>query len=193
MYAYIKGNIVSKNNERIIIENAGIGYEIFMPTNSVEKLNENEEQKIYTYYNVTQDNISLFGFLDLKEKSMFEKLISVSKIEAKTAIGILSNIQTNELVYAIISEDVTKLSKLPGIGKKTAQRLIIEIKDKLDTKDAIILEVKEDKKLDSKMEDVTEALLMLGFANKQIITVLEKLDSTKSTEELIKDALKEMR
>lgn len=149
---------------------------------------------------MTQDNISLFGFLNLEDKSMFEKLISVSKIGAKTAIGILGAISSKELALAIISDDVNTLGKLPGIGKKTAQRIILEIKDKIDTKEALLMTntnnslkdtplFKEDT---SKLQDVIEALTILGYNNRQITDVITKLDSTKDTEQLIKDALKFM-
>lgn len=201
MYAFIKGEVVHKSLDRVVLENNGIGYDISMPSTSVKSLPEGKEIKVYTYYYVTQDSISLYGFSTLEDKSMFEKLISVSKIGAKTAIGILGSISANEFALAVITDDVKRLSKLPGIGNKTAQRLIIEIKDKLETKEALIQSVNEYENTKTlfqnisdkgKMEDVMEALSILGYSNKQIAEVVSKLDSTKDTEELIKDALKHM-
>ena len=201
MYAFIKGEVVHKSLDRVVLENNGIGYDISMPSTSVKNLPEGKEIKVYTYYYVTQDSISLYGFSTLEDKSMFEKLISVSKIGAKTAIGILGAISANEFALAVITDDVKRLSKLPGIGNKTAQRLIIEIKDKLETKEALIQSVNEYENTKTlfqnisdkgKMEDVMEALSILGYSNKQIAEVVSKLDSTKDTEELIKDALKHM-
>ena len=189
MYAFIKGEVVHKSLDRVVLENNGIGYDISMPSTSVKSLPEGKEIKVYTYYYVTQDSISLYGFSTLEDKSMFEKLISVSKISA------------NEFALAVITDDVKRLSKLPGIGNKTAQRLIIEIKDKLETKEALIQSVNEYENTKTlfqnisdkgKMEDVMEALSILGYSNKQIAEVVSKLDSTKDTEELIKDALKHM-
>lgn len=200
MYSYIRGKLVNKNYDGIVIDNNGIGYYILIQSEELNNIEIDSEIKVYTYYNVTQDNISLFGFLNLEDKSMFEKLISVSKIGAKTAIGILGAISSKELALAIISDDVNTLGKLPGIGKKTAQRIILEIKDKIDTKEALLMTntnnslkdtplFKEDT---SKLQDVIEALTILGYNNRQITDVITKLDSTKDTEQLIKDALKFM-
>lgn len=200
MYSYIKGKLVNKSYDGIVIDNNGIGYYILIQSEELNNIEIDSEIKVYTYYNVTQDNISLFGFLNLEDKSMFEKLISVSKIGAKTAIGILGAISSKELALAIISDDVNTLGKLPGIGKKTAQRIILEIKDKIDTKEALLMTntnnslkdtplFKEDT---SKLQDVIEALTILGYNNRQITEVITKLDSTKDTEQLIKDALKFM-
>lgn len=200
MYSYIKGKLVNKNYDGIVIDNNGIGYYILIQSEELNNIEIDSEIKVYSYYNVTQDNISLFGFLNLEDKSMFEKLISVSKIGAKTAIGILGAISSKELALAIISDDVNTLGKLPGIGKKTAQRIILEIKDKIDTKEALLMTntnnslkdtplFKEDT---SKLQDVIEALTILGYNNRQITDVITKLDSTKDTEQLIKDALKFM-
>lgn len=195
MYAYIIGKIIEKNDNNIIIENNNIGYQVFMPYSNIEELEIGKESKIYTYYNVSEDNISLYGFSNTPDKKIFEKLISVSKIGAKTAIGILANTTAQEFATAVVTEDVKELSKLPGIGKKTAQRIILEIKDKIDTKEIISLETtntkaKANMKDKLKLNDVTEALLVLGYTNYDIASVVEELDTSKSTEELIKDALK---
>ena len=197
MYAYIIGKVVHKNNNVVVLENNQIGYEINMSKNAIDLLESQKEYKIYTYYHVSQDAINLYGFNDLSEKSMFEKLISVSKIGVKTAIGILSNITPSKLAYAVISEDVQEVSKLPGLGKKTAQRLILEIKDKIKSEEMLELNTEEiSEKQDMskvKMLDVKEALIILGYNNRDIVNILEKLDYKKTTEEIIKDALKLMR
>ena len=146
MYSYIIGKVISKSKNILILENNNIGYEIYMTEIALSELNIGEDAKIYTYYNVTQDNISLFGFKNLEEKKMFENLISVSKIGAKTAIGILSSISTAELAISIITNDINRLSKLPGIGKKTAQRLVLEVIDKVKTEEIIFTEEEQDKR-----------------------------------------------
>ena len=151
-----------------------------------------------TYYNVTQDNISLFGFKNLEEKKMFENLISVSKIGAKTAIGILSSISTAELAISIITNDINRLSKLPGIGKKTAQRLVLEVIDKVKTEEIIFTE-EEQKSNENylntteKEKDVIEALKVLGYNIKEIESVIKTLDIKSSTEDMIRQALKILR
>ena len=197
MYSYIIGKVISKTKNILILNN--IGYEIYMTEIALSELNIGEEAKIYTYYNVSQDNISLFGFKNLEEKKMFENLISVSKIGAKTAIGILSSISTAEFAIAIITNDISRLSKLPGIGKKTAQRIVLEITDKVKTEEIIFTEDKEQKSneqyvtVSEKEKDVVEALKVLGYNIKEIENIMKSLDINSSTEDMIKQALKILR
>lgn len=198
MYSYIIGKVISKSKNILILENNNIGYEIYMTEIALSELNIGEDAKIYTYYNVTQDNISLFGFKNLEEKKMFGNLISVSKIGAKTAIGILSSISTAELAISIITNDINRLSKLPGIGKKTAQRLVLEVIDKVKTEEIIFTE-EEQKSNENylntteKEKDVIEALKVLGYNIKEIDNVIKTLDIKSSTEDMIKQALKILR
>jgi len=198
MYSYIIGKVISKSKNILILENNNIGYEIYMTEIALSELSIGENAKIYTYYNVTQDNISLFGFKNLEEKKMFENLISVSKIGAKTAIGILSSISIAELAISIITNDINRLSKLPGIGKKTAQRLVLEVIDKVKTEEIIFTE-EEQKSSENylntteKEKDVIEALKVLGYNIKEIESVIKTLDIKSSTEDMIKQALKILR
>ena len=198
MYSYIIGKVISKSKNILILENNNIGYEIYMTEIALSELNIGEDAKIYTYYNVTQDNISLFGFKNLEEKKMFENLISVSKIGAKTAIGILSSISTAELAISIITNDINRLSKLPGIGKKTAQRLVLEVIDKVKTEEIIFTEEEQESNENylnttEKEKDVIEALKVLGYNIKEIESVIKTLDMKSSTEDMIKQALKILR
>ena len=200
MYSYIIGKVVNKFKNILILENNNIGYEIYMTEIALSELNVDEEAKIYTYYNVSQDNISLFGFKNLEEKKMFENLISVSKIGAKTAIGILSSISIAEFAIAIITNDINRLSKLPGIGKKTAQRIVLEITDKVKTEEIIFTEEKENNvdknfgiSITEKEKDVVEALKVLGYNIREIEDVMKTLDIRESTEDMIKQALKILR
>lgn len=199
MYSYIIGKVVNKFKNILILENNNIGYEIYMTEIALSELSIDEEAKIYTYYNVTQDNISLYGFKNLEEKKMFENLISVSKIGAKTAIGILSSISTTEFAIAIITNDIARLSKLPGIGKKTAQRLVLEIIDKVKAEEIVFTEEKDSNSNEShisiteKEKDVLEALKVLGYNAKEAEKVMGSLDITSSTEDMIKQALKILR
>lgn len=198
MYSYIIGKVISKSKNILILENNNIGYEIYMTEIALSELNIGEDAKIYTYYNVTQDNISLFGFKNLEEKKMFENLISVSKIGAKTAIGILSSISTAELAISIITNDINRLSKLPGIGKKTAQRLVLEVIDKVKTEEIIFTEEEQESNENylnttEKEKDVIEALKVLGYNIKEIDNIIKTLDIKSSTEDMIKQALKILR
>lgn len=198
MYSYIIGKVISKSKNILILENNNIGYEIYMTEIALSELSIGEDAKIYTYYNVTQDNISLFGFKNLEEKKMFENLISVSKIGAKTAIGILSSISTAELAISIITNDINRLSKLPGIGKKTAQRLVLEVIDKVKTEEIIFTEEEQESNENylnttEKEKDVIEALKVLGYNIKEIDNIIKTLDIKSSTEDMIKQALKILR
>lgn len=129
MFAYIKGTLENKGNNYVIIENCGIGYKIFMSATAIERLGEiGQTVKVHTYYHVREDNISLYGFITNEELKMFELLLSVSGIGAKSAIAILSEISPSSFALAVITNDVSKLVKIPGIGGKTARKNYIRIK-----------------------------------------------------------------
>ena len=194
MFAYIKGNLDTKANNYVIVENSGIGYKIFMSLKSIENLGEvGSSVKVYTYYYVREDNISLYGFTTNEELRMFELLLSVSGIGAKSAIAMLSEITPSSFALAIISNDVSKLVKIPGIGNKTAARIVLELKDKLKTEQAMTdtEEVKVAIKEDNKNSEIIAALQVLGYSRKEIDKVLEKMDlDSIGIEDAIKQALK---
>lgn len=194
MYAYIKGRLDTKTNSYVIVEAGGIGYKIFMSLKSIESLGEVEDTvKVYTHYYVREDNISLYGFTSNEELRMFELLLSVSGIGAKSAIAMLSEISPSSFALAVISNDVSKLVKIPGIGNKTAARIILELKDKLKTEEAIQAseEIEVAIKEDSKNGEVIAALQVLGYTRKEIDKVLEKIDmDSTGIEDAIKQALK---
>lgn len=194
MYAYIKGKIVEKSNNYVVIENNGIGYRIFMTLTSIDKISEDlEEIKIYTYYQVREDNISLYGFLQKEELRMFELLLSVSGVGAKSAIAMLSSILPSDFAMAIIQNDTSKLTKIQGVGSKTAARIVLELKDKLKTEEAISKNSEDVQKViksDEEVNEATQALQILGYNKKEIEKALEKLDITGlSVQDIIKKAL----
>lgn len=194
MLAYIKGELTQATNEYVVIEAGGLGYKVFMPETAIEKLgNIGENVKVHTYYRVREDDISIFGFNTQEELRMFELLLSVSGVGAKTAVVIISTIEPSDFALAVISEDVSELVKIPGIGKKSAQRIVLELKDKLK-KDAISVEA--DKKVNTKaqtnadVEEAMSALQVLGYNKKEIEKVFEKIDKTNlGLEDLIKKGL----
>ena len=194
MLAYINGKIEIKTNEYVIADVGGIGYKIFMSESSLAELELGSNKKIFTYMKVREDDISLYGFLNNEELLTFELLISVGGVGAKTAIGILSNIAPSSFALAVISNDVNTLKKLPGIGDKTAQRIILELKDKMKSESAISQtdeEIKTTVKLDSKVEDAMEALTVLGYNRKEIEKVLDKIETKElDVEGIIKAGLK---
>lgn len=194
MLAYIKGELTQTTNEYAVIEAGGLGYKVFMPETAIEKLgNIGSLVKVHTYYRVREDDISIFGFNTQEELRMFELLLSVSGVGAKTAVVIISTIEPSDFALAVISEDVSELVKIPGIGKKSAQRIVLELKDKLK-KDAISVEV--DKKATQKarvnddVEEAISALQVLGYNKKEIEKAFEKIDKNGlELEDLIKKGL----
>lgn len=196
MFAYIKGSLEGKANNYIVIDVSGIGYKVFMSETAIEKLGEiGDIVKVYTHYHVREDDISLYGFLTNEELRMFELLISVSGVGAKSAIAMLSNITPSSFALAVISNDTTKLVKIPGIGAKTAARIVLELKDKLKTEEAVNnsknnKEIKEAIKEDDKVTEAISALQVLGYNRKEIEKAFEKLDKDAlSVEDLIRKGL----
>ena len=193
MYAYINGKIADKANNYVVIDNSGIGYKIYMSLAAIEKLPDvGEIQKVYTYYHVREDNISLYGFLSNEELRMFELLLSVSGIGAKLALQILSAISPSSFALAVISNDVSKIVKIPGIGSKTAARIVLELKDKLKTEEAISKNEKIEKAIhmDDKDNEAITALQVLGYTRKEIEKAIEHIDTENSSvEEIIRKAL----
>ena len=196
MFAYIKGNLEGKANNYIVIDVSGVGYKIFMSETAIENIGEiGEKVKVYTHYHVREDDISLYGFLTNEELRMFELLISVSGVGAKSAITMLSNISPSSFALAVISNDTAKLTKIQGIGAKTAARIILELKDKLKTEETINnsktnKEIKEAIKDDDKVSEAISALQVLGYNRKEIEKAFEKLEKdTLSVEDLIRKGL----
>ena len=196
MYAYIKGTLEIKALDYVVIETGGIGYKVFMSETAIDKLGEiGNSVKVYTYLKVREDDMSLYGFNTNEELRMFELLLSVSGVGAKSAIVILSNITPSSFALAVITDDVGKLKKLPGIGPKTAQRIILELKDKLkaveDTEKSELEEMLSKKEADSeKVSEAMSALQVLGYSRKEIEKAFDQFDKKElSVEDIIKKGL----
>lgn len=196
MFAYIKGILEVKTTGYVVIETNGIGYKIFMSETAIEKLGEiGSITKVHTYVKVREDDVSIFGFNTNEELRMFELLLSVSGIGAKSAISILSNISPSSFALAVISNDIATLKKLPGIGVKSAQRVILELKDKLKTEEAINKQDVSEKieiaiKEDDKVSEAISALQVLGYSRKEIEIAMEKIDTEELTvEDIIRKGL----
>lgn len=195
MFAYIKGKLESKSVNYIVIEVGGAGFKIFMSEPSIQKLGQlGQEVKVHTHFQVREDDMSLYGFISKEELRMFELLLSVSGIGAKSAITMLSSITPSSFALAVISNDVKRLTKVQGVGLKTAQRIVLELKDKLKTQQAIG-KIENDQleqaiQKDNETEETIAALKVLGYCKTEIETVLEKLPNEGlSVEERIKKAL----
>ena len=195
MISYIKGNLEAKNLDNVVIDVGGIGYKIFMSINSIERIGEiGTIVKVHTYMRVREDDISLYGFCTNEELRMFEQLIGVSGVGAKSALTILSNISPSSFALAIISGDVNTLKSLPGIGAKSAQRMILELKDKMKTQDAVEMvqtpPAAKGGKADARSEAIS-ALMVLGYGNLEARKAVSGVyEDGFSVEELIKRALK---
>ena len=193
MFSYIKGSLEVKSMGYIVVECNGIGYKIFMSDKSLSEIGEvGDNIKVYTYFKVKEDEVSLYGFKTDEELRMFELLLSVSGIGAKSAISMLSNIEPSAFAFAVISDDVDKIVAIPGIGKKTAQRLILELKDKLKSIDIEKekLSVEEKVKECEGLKDATSALQVLGYTKREIDMAFSDVDlSNMTVEEIIKKGL----
>ena len=195
MIAYLRGILSFKAEEYIIIDLNGVGYKVFMSKSAIDSLpDNNNEIKVFTYMRVKEDDVSLFGFNSNEELHTFELLISVGGIGAKSAIAILSNITPSKFALAVITNDVGTLKKLQGIGPKTAQRIILELKDKIKTEEAIAgrseesTEEKEKAEGQEEQEELIQALQVLGYRRYEINKILPKIKQD-SLEEKIKEAL----
>ena len=175
----------------MVVENNGIGYEIFVSSHTANSISfVNEEVKILTYLQVKEDGIALFGFISKEEKEMFLKLIEVSGIGPKMAIGILSGITLSELSVAIFRQDVKMLCTIKGLGKKTAERLLVELKDKVEP----MQEIHEESNINTNYVDqATEALVSLGVGKNEAYRLAkENAENCSSVEEIITKVLRGM-
>ena len=204
MLAYIRGKLEIKMTEYVVIDVGGLGYKVFMSEEGIEKLgNIGDIVKVHTYYRVREDDISIFGFNTQEELKMFELLLGVSGVGARTALAMLATCTPSEFALAVVSEDVKVLTEIPGIGPKSAKRIILELKDKIK-KEQVVEGIKEEisknekrnnrtleiAEVKEKVSEAIQALQVLGYNKKEIEKVFEKLDVKElTTEELIKKGL----
>ena len=198
MIRYIKGIIYHQMDSSIIVENSsGIGFNIMIPSgSSFYKLTDGEEVKVHTSMIVKEDDISLYGFSDREELELFELLITVSGIGAKGAMSIMSVLSPNALKLAIASGDSKSISKANGVGKKTAERIIIDLKDKVGSFDESELDGPVDDKIfvnDDTRSEAKIALISLGYSQQEAENAISKIKGENLTiEDYIKLALKQM-
>jgi len=194
MIAHIAGILESTEQNNIIVDVNGVGYEITATANVLTSLpREGEFVKVYTYHQVREDGVALYGFASRAEKDIFESLISVSGIGAKIAMGIIASIEKERLVNAIMTNDLVTLTALPGIGKKTAERLILELKDKIGKLSPISLTVTATAQ---NTRDAISALTQLGYNSREVAKVMAQIEAEitpeLSVEAIIKKALKSL-
>lgn len=190
MFAYLQGVIKFKDNNFVVIANQGIGYKVFVPNKLALKVKAGKEIELYIYHHVREDVNQLFGFQNIDELNLFEKLISVSSVGPKTALGIFGEADAIDIRSAIANQDASILKKVSGIGAKTAERIILELKNKIDGDFSAI---KTRAELNSNM-DAADALMALGYSSQQARDALNKISSEiKDIGERVKEALKILR
>lgn len=201
MIGYIKGILEDIDEQTITIDHHGMGYRIFVPGSAFSgAVSVGQEVKIYTYLSVREDAMQLFGFLTKDDLQVFKLLLGVNGIGPKAGLGILSALSADELRFAVLADDAATIAKAPGIGKKTAQKLILELKDKLSLEEAF------EKKMENQtahvvrsdnnqnIHEAVEALAALGYSSTEALRAVKKVEhaDTMSVEELLKTALKHM-
>lgn len=199
MISYIKGTLERRGENDIIVEAGGIGYRIFVSPATLAKLPQTGEAvQIFTYFSVKEDGMSLYGFAAREEQEMFEKLLLVNGVGPKGALGFLSVLNPSEIVMAILSDDVKTLSKAPGVGRKTAQRVILDLKDKFKTEDAVSsLEgaagIAESVGGGNAKFEAIDAMTALGYSRSEAAQAVNAVAAEgMTTEDILKAALKRM-
>lgn len=202
MYSYIKGELVEILEDSIVVENHGIGYNIRIPGSILDSLEGIGQQiKIYTYTYIREDAMLLYGFLTRDDLNVFKLLLGVSGIGPKGALAILSVMTPDDLRFAVLGEDDKTIAKAPGIGKKSAQRLIIELKDKMSLEEAFALKTEheaikqaENSPMHTVKNEAVQALVALGYSSSEAMKAVNGIAITEETtvEEVLKTALKQM-
>lgn len=199
MYAYIKGKLEYKYNDCIVVEANGIGFEITVPLSTVENIGSaGEEVKVYTSLHVREDVMALYGFSTREELKMFELLKTVSGVGPKMAVSVLSSVSVSKFALAVITDDIKTLTQVQGIGKKTAQRIILELKDKIKKEQLTPLsegqsEINDAVEKASRKFEAVNALMVLGYtAGEAEKAVLKVYSEDMELEMIIKNALKSL-
>ena len=192
MISYLKGNLIRKSTNKVILDIHGVGYGVSIPLSTYLKLgNIDDPQELHIYTHVTDSSLALYGFISEREKDLFLKLISISGIGPKIALNILSGIEASDLEDAIRRADVVRISLVPGIGKKTAMRIAMELQEKLELKEKVLAAETVQEK-----EDLVSALMNLGFKRKEVEKIVEDsiqcLTLEAGFESLLRESLKRL-
>lgn len=201
MISYIRGELAAIEEEKVIVDVGGVGYGIFMPAQSMGKLPPiGHEVKLHTYLNVREDVMQLFGFLTRDDLKVFKLVIGVSGIGPKGGLSVLSQMTPDDLRFAVMANDVKAISATPGIGKKTAEKLILELRDKLSVEDVLERVCGQEDETASAgnysavQSEAVQALVALGYGNTEALKAVKKVDITENSdvEDVLKQALKYM-
>lgn len=202
MIAFIRGEVAAIEDNCVVLENNNIGYNVFMPGSAIDGiLRVGEEIRVHTYLHVKEDIMQLYGFLTRDDLKLFRMLLGVNGIGPKAALGILSALTADSLRFAVLSDDVATISRAPGIGKKTAQKLILELKDKLNLEEAFEQKLSHAGEIQSYTEgtqdarkEAVQALVALGYSNSDALRAVKSVPESDDmdVEALLKAALKKM-
>ncbi len=200
MISFLRGEVAAVMPDRVVLDVGGVGFEVFVSSRDASDMPpQGEDVRIHTYMSVSEDAIRLYGFLSRDDLEVYKTMITVSGVGPKAALGILGTLSANDIRFAVFSEDVKALSKAPGIGAKTAKKLILELKDKLKLEDALGFTAEEDTGSDvlmaeaeSGMSDAVQALTALGYSNSEALRAVRKvpLKEGMHTEDILKQTLK---
>lgn len=189
MYYYISGTVVSRQDGFVVIDNGGIGYKIFTSETTRTSLRDSGEAVLYTYLHVREDIFDLYGFATNDERNMFLQLLSVSGVGPKAALAILSVMPPNSVALAVITNDAKSLTKAAGVGAKMAQRIILELKDKLKNAEILPAEITEEISITDSQSEAVSALMVLGYSQNDAKHAVAKTDASLPTEEIVRHAL----
>ena len=200
MIAYIRGKVVAISETKVVLDVHDMGYQVHITSRDAAAIpSPGEQVKLHTYLNVKEDAMQLFGFLDSDDMEVFKLLINVNGIGPKAGLGVLSALTADDLRFAVLSDDVKSLTKAPGVGTKTAKKLILELKDKLSLEDAFEKRLTNNEAAGSPAvadakSDAVQALVALGYASADALKAVNRAEVTEtmSTEEILKAALKNM-
>ena len=203
MISFLRGEVAQVLPDRVVVEVGGVGFEVLVSVRDAADMPPaGEDVKLYTYMSVSEDAIRLYGFLSQDDLNVYKTLITVSGVGPKAALGILGVLSANDVRFAVFSEDDKALAKAPGIGGKTAKKLILELKDKLKLEDAIqgadarfqSAEASSSAAIDAELADAVQALTALGYSNSEALRAVRKVKVTEemSTQDILKQALKQI-
>ena len=195
MIGYLNGKIKFWDEENLILDVNGVGYKVFIDAQTRQNLKIGENLELFIHTSVREDAINLFGFKNRATFELFEKLLTVNGVGAKSALGIVSKISASDFAVAVANQDLSTLTKLPGVGKKSAQRILLELKDKIGTfaENSTGEEIFQPAtNTSTSFDEATDALSALGYTSAEISAVFKKAPKNLSTEQIIKFALKEL-
>jgi len=201
MIGYIKGELAEVKENYVVIEAGNIGYEVYLPVSSITELPpKNSTVKVYTYLHVREDAFCLYGFLSKDDLEMFKLLITVNGIGPKVALGILSAVTADDLRFAVLAQDSRMIAKAPGVGKKTADKIIFELKDKIKPESVILQKIENQAgdintgSIYGKRDEAVQALMALGYSSSEAYKIISQIDITEnmSTEDILKLCLKRL-